>query len=136
MSALIEMELSRIITSDINDQQIIYLHEVDGRREFPILIGPYEAMTIERRVKGEVHPRPLTHDLLKNVLEQLGAEPHDIIINSLHEHTYYAVIRLMQDGELVEVDSRPSDAIALAMHYDPPLPIYVDQEVLDSVSSS
>ena len=133
MGQLVEMQLSRIIISEINDQQVIYLTEVEGERTFPILIGIFEATSIDRRVKGDVPPRPLTHDLLKNVIEQLGGEPHDIIINSLHEHTYYAMIRIQKEGELVEVDSRPSDAIALAMHYDPPLPIYAEDEVLEAV---
>ncbi len=134
MGQLVEMQLARIIISEINDQQVIYLTEVDGERSFPILIGIFEATFIDRRVKGDVPPRPLTHDLLKNVIEQLGGEPHDIIINSLHEHTYYAIIRIQKEGELIEVDSRPSDAIALAMHYSPPLPIYVESEVLEDVS--
>lgn len=133
MGQLVEMQLARIIISEINDQQIIYLSEVDGDRTFPIVIGIFEATSIDRRVKrtGAPPPRPLTHDLLKNVIEQLGGEPHDVIINSLHEHTYYATIRIQKEGELIEVDSRPSDAIALAMHYEPPLTIFVDEEVLD-----
>ena len=131
---LVRMELARIIISEINDQQIIYLREVDGDRMFPILIGIFEATSIDRKVKGERPPRPLTHDLLKNAIEELGGEVQDVVVNNLIEHTYYAVIRVRQDGELVEIDSRPSDAIALSVHYDPPLPIYVDDEVLDQVT--
>lgn len=129
---LVRMELSRIIISEINDQQVIYLTEVDGSRTFPILIGIFEATSIDRRVKGEVPPRPLTHDLLKNSIEQLGGDVQDVVINNLQDHTYYAVIRVQQDGELVEIDSRPSDAIALSVHYSPPLPVYVDDSVLDT----
>ena len=128
------MELSRIIISEVNDQQVIYLREVDGERTFPILIGLFEAMSIDRRVRGEVPPRPLTHDLLKNVIEEMGGEVQDVVVSSLQEHTYFARIRVRRDGELVEIDSRPSDAIALAVHYDPPLPIYVDSEVIDEVA--
>jgi len=131
---LVRMELARIIISEINDQQIIYLREVDGDRMFPILIGIFEATSIDRKVKGENPPRPLTHDLLKNAIEELGAEVQDVVVNNLIEHTYYAVIRVRQDGELVEVDSRPSDAIALSVNYDPPLPIYVDDNVLEQVT--
>jgi bifunctional DNase/RNase len=127
------MELSRIIISEINDQQVIYLREVDGERVFPILIGIFEATSIDRRVKSEIPPRPLTHDLLKNTIDQLGGEAQDVVVNNLVDHTYYAVVRIRHDGELVEVDSRPSDAIALAVHYDPPLPIYVDDSVLEQV---
>ena len=128
------MELVRIIISEINDQQVIYLREVDGERTFPILIGIFEATSIDRRVKGEIPPRPLTHDLLKNTIEELGGEAQDVVINNLMDHTYYAVVRIRMNGELTEVDSRPSDAIALAMHYDPPLPIYVEDSVLDEVA--
>ncbi len=134
MANLVRMELSRIIITEISDQQVIYLSEVDGERVFPILIGLFEATRIDQRIKGDVPPRPMTHDLIKNIIHQLGAEPVDIIINSLHEHTYYAVIRLKKDEEMIEVDARPSDAIALAMHYDPPLPIYVEEDVLQEVS--
>lgn len=131
---LVPMELSRIIISEINDQQVIYLREVDGERTFPILIGIFEATSIDRRVKGEIPPRPLTHDLLKNTIDELGGEIQDVVVNNLMDHTYYAVIRIRREGELVEVDSRPSDAIALAMHYDPPLPIYVDESVIEEVT--
>lgn len=134
MSELVPMELSKIITSEISDQQVIYLKEVDGERSFPIVIGIGEAVSIDRRVKGEVPPRPLTHDLLRDAIEELGGDIQDIVINSLHEHTYYAFIRVMQDDELIEIDSRPSDAIALAMYCDPPKPIFVDDEILKEVS--
>ena len=131
---LVQMELVRIIISEINDQQVIFLREVEGARAFPILIGLFEATSIDRRVKGETPPRPLTHDLLKNAIEQLGGEVQDIVITNLQEHTYYAAIRVQQDGEVTEIDSRPSDAIALAVHYDPHLPIYVDDSVLEQVA--
>ncbi len=96
---LVQMELVRIIISEINDQQVIYLKEVDGSRAFPILIGLFEATSIDRRVRGDVPPRPLTHDLLKNIAEQLGAEVQDVVINHLEDHTYYASIRIRQQGE-------------------------------------
>ncbi len=132
---LVRMELVRIIISEINDQQVIYLHEVDGTRTFPILIGIFEATSIDRRVKNqEPPPRPLTHDLLKNAIAELGGDAQDVVVNNLVDHTYFAAIRVQKDGELIEIDSRPSDAIALAMHYDPPLPIYVEDTVLDEVS--
>ena len=128
------MELSRIIISDINEQQVIYLREVEGDRTFPILIGPFEVMSIDRRVRGEIATRPLTHDLLKNVLEDLGGDVQDVIVSSLQEHTYFARIRVRRDGELIEIDSRPSDAIALSVHYEPHLPIYVSEDVLGEVA--
>lgn len=132
---LVEMELSRIIISEIGDQQVIYLREVNGDRIFPILIGIFEATTIDRRVNQEFSPqRPLTHDLLKSTIEALGGNLQDIVITHLEDHTYYAVLRVGQDGELIEIDSRPSDAIALSIHYEPPVPIYVHESVLEQTS--
>lgn len=132
---LVQMELARIIISEINDQQVIYLREVGGTRSFPILIGLFEATSIDRRVKGEIPPRPLTHDLIKNVIEQFGGEVQDVVITHLEDHTYYAAIRIQYGGGLVEVDSRPSDAIAVSVHFRPFLPIFVDDAVLDEVAS-
>lgn len=129
----VQMELSRIIISEINDHQVIYLKEVDGDRTFPILIGIFEATTIDRRVKGFSSPRPLTHDLLVSVAENLGGELQDVVISELKDHTYFARLRIKRDGELVEIDARPSDAIAVAVTCDPALPIYVSEEVLNDV---
>lgn len=129
----VPMELSRIIISEINDQQVIYLKEVGGQRTFPIMIGIFEASSIDRRVKGATSPRPLTHDLIVNVVRDLGAELQDVLITELRDHTYFAKLRLRRDGELIEVDTRPSDAIAVAVTCDPPLPIYVNEEVLNDV---
>ena len=129
----VPMELSRIIISEINDQQVIYLKEIDGDRSFPILIGIFEATSIDRRVKGFDSPRPLTHDLIVSVVDNLGAEFQDVLINELREHTYYAKLRVRREGELIEIDARPSDAIAVAVTCQPPLPIYVNEEVLHDV---
>jgi bifunctional DNase/RNase len=127
------MELSRIIISEINEQQVIYLKETDGDRQFPILIGIFEATSIDRRVKGYPAPRPLTHDLLVSAVEAMGAEFQDVIISDLKEHTYFAKLRLRHEGEVLEIDARPSDAIAVAVTCDPPLPIYVNESVLEDV---
>ena len=131
---LVQMELARIIISDVNEQQVVYLRETDGQRAFPILIGIFEASSINRHVKGEDSQRPLTHDLLRNTIEQLGGELQDVVINNLQDHTYFALLRVKRDGELIEIDSRPSDAIALAVQFKPPLPIYVDDSVLEQVA--
>ena len=125
------MELKRIIISDIHDQQVIMLREVDGERSFPIVIGIFEAASIDRRVKGASTPRPLTHDLITNTIEMLGAELQDILISELVDHTYFAKLRIRKDGELVEVDSRPSDAIAVAVTAK--VPIYVSEDVLNEL---
>lgn len=125
------MELKRIIISEVHDQQVIMLKEVDGGRSFPIVIGIFEATSIDRRVKGMPSPRPLTHDLVASVIENLGGELQDIFVSELRDHTYYAKLRIRQEGELIEVDSRPSDAIALAVTAK--VPIYVAEDVLNEV---
>ena len=127
------MQLSRIILSEINEQQFIFLKEADGERTFPIVIGLYEAASIESRVKGKVAQRPLTHDLVVNAVENLGGEFQDVVITELKDHTYYARLRVRHDGELVEIDARPSDAIAVAVTCNPALPIYVNEDVLNDV---
>ena len=124
----IQMELRRIIISEMDDHQVIVLREVDGERSFPIVIGLFEATSIDRRVRGMIAPRPLTHDLITGVVEQLGGEVQDIIISDLKEHTYFAKLRIRHEGELIEVDCRPSDAIAVAVTAK--VPIFVNEEVL------
>jgi bifunctional DNase/RNase len=129
----VQMELKRIIISEMHDQQVIMLREVDGERSFPIVIGIFEATSIDRRVKNQIAPRPLTHDLVANVVDQLGGEFQDVIISELREHTYFAKLRIRKDGELIEVDSRPSDAIAIAVTAR--VPIYVNEDVLNELSN-
>jgi uncharacterized protein len=125
------MELTRIIINETSDSHIIFLKEVDGERMFPIVIGFFEASSIERRVKNQTTQRPLTHDLLANAIDLLGGDLQDIYINELREHTYFAKLRIRHEGEIVEVDSRPSDAIALAVTMD--VPIYVADDIIDEV---
>lgn len=134
----IPMELSRILIREVIDHQIIELRErepADGAaaRTFPIVIGLPEAQAIERRLKGIEIKRPQTHDLLANLLEAVGASLDSITIHDLNEHTFYASLRIeKEDGEVVEVDSRPSDAIALGIAGG--VPIYVAEHVLDAAS--
>jgi len=131
----VPMQLARIIISEISDNQVIYLKEVDGQRQFPIVIGICEAKSIDRRVKDDERPsRPLTHDLVVSIAESLGAEIDCVIISELRDLTYYAQLRLRKDGEVIDIDSRPSDAIAVAVTFQPFLPIYVSEEVLDQVT--
>ena len=125
----IQMELHKIIISEMQDQQIIMLKEVDGERTFPIVIGSGEAYAIDRRLKGIPTPRPLTHDLLASIIEHLGGEISQIEINDLENHTFFARIHIKQNGRTVEVDSRPSDAIALGIATG--VPIFVAEHVLD-----
>lgn len=130
----VPMRLARIVITEIGDQQAVFLKEIDGERSFPIVIGLFEATSIDRRARGDMPHRPLTHDLLRETIEQLGGEAQDIVITSLVDHTYYAVIRIKKDGEVVELDCRPSDALALSVHYEPPLQVFVAEEVLSEVT--
>lgn len=127
----IRMELARVLIRETQDTHIVELREVDGERIFPIVIGIHEAAAIERRLMGQVPPRPQTHELLASVIEQLGARLERIVINDLREHTFFARLILRQGEQLVNVDSRPSDAIALGAAVD--VPIYVEEHVLDEV---
>ncbi len=128
----IQMELNKIIISEMQDQQIIVLKEVDGERNLPIVIGSSEAYAIERRLKGVVHPRPMTHELLASVIEQMGGSIDRIEITNLQDRTFYARIHIRRDGQVVKIDSRPSDAIALGVSTS--IPIYVAEHVLDEVN--
>lgn len=129
----VEMALKRIIISEIHDQQFVELKEVHGSRRFTIVIGFFEATQIDRRVKKMASQRPLTHDLLARVISDMGGTLRNILVSELRDHTYFARLRIMKDGELIEVDSRPSDAIALAVTAE--APIYVAEEVLREVAS-
>ncbi|MCZ2344038.1 MAG: bifunctional nuclease family protein [Bacteroidales bacterium] len=124
----IQMDLRRIIISEVDEHQVIVLREVDGDRSFPIIIGLFEAANIDRRVKGIPSPRPLTHDLIAAIIDNMNGTLQDIVINELKNNTYYARLRIRQDGELIEVDCRPSDAITVAVATK--VPIYVNEEVL------
>jgi len=128
----IRVDLAKIIITETVDQQIIILKERDGERSFPIVIGIAEAYAIDRRLKGIRTPRPLTHELLSTVIEQLGGQLERIIINELKEHTFFSQLLIRQNGRLIEVDSRPSDAIALGVAND--VPIYVEEHILQDVS--
>lgn len=127
----VQVQLSRILISDISPQQVIYLKEIEGERTFPILIGQCEAEAINLGVKRIKSPRPRTHELLIQSIEALGGELDSVVISELKDHIYYAKLRVRREGELVEIDSRPSDAIAVAVTCDPSLPIYVAEEVLE-----
>lgn len=127
----VRMDLARIIIREDDDQQIIILSERDGDRQFPIVIGINEGLAIDRRVKGIVTPRPMTHDLMASIIDELECELEKIVIHDLRDHTFYAKLVIRRNGTLVEVDARPSDAIALGVTSDTPL--YVEESVLHDV---
>jgi len=130
----VRMDLAQIMISETRDQQLIVLRERNGQRVLPIVIGLTEALAIDRRVKGVTLQRPLTHDLLANVIESLQGELEKIVVNDLQDHTFYAKLVVRQHGELIEVDSRPSDAIALGVATE--VPIYVEDRVLRDVQQA
>ena len=129
----VPMQLSRIFIREMTDMQIIELSEIGGDRAFPIVIGLPEAFAIERRLKGIEIPRPQTHDLLAGVIDALGATLRRIEIHDMREGTFYARLVLERDGAEVQVDSRPSDAIAIGVAKG--APILVEESVLEQASS-
>lgn len=132
---MVEMELHRILISETSDQQYIFLKEREGERTFPIVIGFFEAQAIDRFVKEEASPRPMTHDLLAHVIEGLGARIEKIEVTNLKDSTFFAVIHLVtSDDRRVEIDARPSDAIALATTAK--AKIYVAEAVLEESAAA
>ena len=129
----VQVELSRIFIREMTDMQIIELRELDGTRSFPIVIGLPEAFAIERRLKGIEISRPQTHDLLGSIVTSLGGELKRIEINDLDSGTFYALLVVEQNGAEIEIDSRPSDAIALGVYNE--VPIYVAEHVIEEASA-
>jgi bifunctional DNase/RNase len=127
------MRLRRIVLCENQDAHSISLMEVDGTRHFSMVVGLFEARSIDHRVRKIQTPRPLTHDLIGGVIDILGGEIQDVIIHELREGTYFARIRIRREGEMFEVDARPSDAIALAVTLD--VPIYVEESVIEEANS-
>ncbi|MFP4353511.1 MAG: bifunctional nuclease family protein [Phycisphaerae bacterium] len=127
----VPVELSRILITELGEEQVIFLKEKDGQRSFPIMIGIAEALAIDRRIKGIQTPRPLTHQLLANVIEQMGGEVEKVVVSDLRDATFFATLYIRQNGRLVEVDARPSDAIALGVGMD--VPFYVSEQVFRNV---
>jgi bifunctional DNase/RNase len=127
---MIEVSIDSIRVSLLSQNRIVVLREEKSDRFLPIWIGPFEADAITLQLQGMEAPRPLTHDLLKSVIETLGASVEHIFIHSLSHNTYYAKIVLDANGDTIEIDSRPSDAIALAVRVS--APIYVSDDVMES----
>lgn len=129
---MIEMVVDSIRVSLMNYQRVVILKEKEADRYLPIWIGPSEADAIAVKLQGQTLPRPLTHDLLCSVIDSLGASINHIVINDLRNDTFYARILLRVDGQQLEIDSRPSDALALAVRAK--VPIYAEETVLDKAS--
>jgi hypothetical protein len=130
---MVEMELSRIVIDENREEQIIVLKEVKGKRIFPIIIGIYEAAAIDRKIKNIKTARPLTHDLIINFVKAFNSNITKVIISDLKKNTFYAKIFVSSNGKEIEIDSRPSDAVVLAVHLK--IPIYVEDKILDEVGT-
>jgi bifunctional DNase/RNase len=126
---MIEMTIDSIRMSLMNYQRVVILKEKDGERYLPIWIGPAEADSIAIKLQDVDVPRPLTHDLLQTTIDALGARVNAIVVHDLRSDTFFAKILIVSDGQELEIDSRPSDAIALAVRVE--VPIYADEMVLD-----
>jgi len=126
----IEMKIRGLMMDPVTNMPIVILKDVDGKSVLPIWVGVYEANAIALEIEKVATPRPMTHDLVRNVLIGLGTGVRKVVVNELKDDTFYAVIFLERDGELISIDSRPSDALAVALRLD--CPIFVDDDVLKS----
>jgi len=126
----IEMKIRGLMMDPVTNMPIVILKDVNGNAILPIWVGIYEANAIALEIEKVSTPRPMTHDLLKNVLLGLNASVQKVVVNELREDTFFALIWVEQDGQVISIDSRPSDALALALRLD--CPIYVEEEVLKS----
>lgn len=134
-NGFIQMDVSKIRIDERRGEQVIVLKERGGNRFLPIIIGISEVTAIKMKISGIEPPRPLTHDLLRNTITQLGATLQRIVITKLEFNTFFAkLIIKTRQGDLQEVDARPSDSIAVALRAD--APIFVAEEVLNQVASS
>jgi bifunctional DNase/RNase len=124
----IEMKIRGLMMDPVTNMPIVILKDVNGAAVLPIWVGIYEANAIALEIEKVATPRPMTHDLLKNLLLGLDTRVHKVVVCDLRDDTFYALIWLERDGQTISIDSRPSDALALALRVD--CPIYVEDEVL------
>jgi len=129
----IEMTIKGLMVDPITNMPIIILRDKDGQRVLPIWVGVFEANAIALQMENVATPRPMTHDLLKNVISDLKADIQKIVVSDLRENTFYALIYLLVNGEPVAIDARPSDAIALALRAQ--APIFVEDRVIDNAKT-
>jgi uncharacterized protein len=125
----IEMSIKGLRVDPITNMPTIILRETDGERVLPIWVGVFEANAIALQIENVTTPRPMTHDLLRNVIQDLRARIDKIVVSDLKENTFYALIYLTVNGDVVAIDARPSDAIALALRAR--APIFVEERVID-----
>ncbi len=125
----VEMTIKGLMIDPITNMPIIILRDEDGQRILPIWVGVFEANAIALQIENVQTPRPMTHDLLKNVIDDLAGEVERIVVTELRENTFYALIHIRAQERAIAVDARPSDAIALALRTRSP--IYVEDEVIE-----
>jgi bifunctional DNase/RNase len=130
----VEMKIRGLMMDPVTNMPIVVLKDVDGDTVLPIWVGVYEANAIALEIEKVTTPRPMTHDLIKNLLIGFDTHVHKVVVNELREDTFFAVIWMERDGKVMSMDSRPSDALALALRLD--CPIFVDEEVLKSSKSA
>ena len=130
----VEMTIRGLLVDPVSNMPIVILKDVAGESVLPIWVGVYEANAIALEMEKVSTPRPMTHDLIKNVLTGLDALVHKVVVTELKEDTFYAVIWLEREGHVISIDSRPSDALALALRMD--CPIFVEDEVLKNSKQS
>jgi len=130
----IEMTIKGLMIDPITNMPIIILSDQEGQRILPIWVGVFEANAIALQIENVQTPRPMTHDLLKNVIGDLSAQVERIVVTDLKENTFYALIHLRTNGHSIEVDARPSDAIALALRTHSP--IFVEEAVIQNARSA
>jgi bifunctional DNase/RNase len=130
----VEMKIRGLMMDPVTNMPIVILKDTKGDAILPIWVGIYEANAIALEIEKVTTPRPMTHDLIKNLLLGLEAGVRKVVVSELKEETFYAVIWLEKDGGLISIDSRPSDALALALRLD--CPIYVEEQVLRSSKSA
>lgn len=131
---MIELVLNKIKIDESRNDQIIVLKEKEGNRFLPVVIGIAEVNAIKLKLSGIKPPRPLTHDLLMTVIEDLGGKLQKVLIDRLHNNTFYAKLFISRNGKEVQVDARPSDSVALALRGG--VPIFVEEEVLGAAGVS
>src|SRR5437016_4315665 len=124
----VEMKIRGLMMDPVTNMPIVVLKDVGSETVLPIWVGVYEANAIALEIEKVSTPRPMTHDLIKNLLVGLDTRAHKVVVSELREDTFYAIIWMERDGHIISVDSRPSDALALALRLD--CPIFVDDEVL------
>src|SRR5258707_1167070 len=114
----VEMKIRGLMMDPVTNMPIVVLKDVGGDSVLPIWVGVYEANAIALEIEKVSTPRPMTHDLIKNVLSGLDARVHKVVVSELRDDTFYAVIWMEREGQIISVDSRPSDALALALRVD------------------